>query len=65
MDARRTGEERYFLALVQHPIRANKRRKDVPAQLLYCLNAVLRQKALTSPQEFSSVPGEWHAGKAQ
>ena len=43
-DVRRTGEERYFHPLCLHPIRTNKRRKDVPAKLLTCLNAVLREQ---------------------
>jgi len=42
-DVRRTGEERYRHALCAHPIRTNKRRKDVPAKLLSCINAIHRQ----------------------
>lgn len=41
-DVRRTGEERYRHPLCAHPIRANKRRKDVPAKLLSCLNSIRR-----------------------
>lgn len=46
MDVRRTGEERYFHPLCPHPVRVNKRRKDVPAKLLSCLNAVNRERSL-------------------
>ena len=42
-DVRRTGEERYRHPLCAHPIRTNKRRKDVPAKLLSCINAIHRQ----------------------
>lgn len=39
-DVHRTGEERYRHPLCAHPIRTNKRRKDVPAKLLSCINAM-------------------------
>ena len=42
-DVRRTGEERYRHPLCAHPIRTNKRRKDVPAKLLSCITAIHRQ----------------------
>jgi len=41
-DVRRTGEERYRHPLCAHPIRTNKRRKDVPAKLLSSYNAIQR-----------------------
>lgn len=41
-DVRRTGEERYWHPLCPHPIRTNKRRKDVPAKLLSSYNAIQR-----------------------
>jgi hypothetical protein len=41
-DVRRTGEERYRHPLCTHPIRSNKRRKDVPAKLLSSYNAIQR-----------------------
>ena len=42
-DVYRTGEERYRHPLCAHPIRANKRRKDVPAKLLSSINSIHRQ----------------------
>jgi len=42
-DVHRTGEERYRHPLCAHPIRTNKRRKDVPAKLLSCINTIHRQ----------------------
>ena len=42
-DVYRTGEERYRHPLCAHPIRTNKRRKDVPAKLLSSINAIYRQ----------------------
>ena len=44
-DVHRTGEERYRHPLCAHPIRTNKRRKDVPAKLLSCINAIHRHLA--------------------
>lgn len=45
-DVRRTGEERYRHPLCAHPVRTNKRRKDVPAKLLSSYNAIRRQGQL-------------------
>jgi hypothetical protein len=44
-DIWRTGEERYRHPLYARPVRANKRRKDVPAKLLSAYNATRRQLA--------------------
>ena len=41
-DVYRTGEQRYRHPFVARPIRTNKRRKDVPAKLLSCYNAIQR-----------------------
>jgi len=41
-DVRRIAEERYRHPLCAHPIRANKRRKDVPAKLPSSYNAIHR-----------------------
>jgi hypothetical protein len=44
-DVRRTGEERYRHPLCAHPVRTNKRRKDVPAKLLSSYAAIRRSLA--------------------
>ncbi len=56
-DIRRTGEERYFHAQCRHPVRANKRRKDVPAKLLSCLNQIVKARVAGSdtPVELPTV----------
>jgi hypothetical protein len=42
---RRTGEARYTHPLFDDSVRANDRRKDVPAVLLSRLNQLIRKKA--------------------
>lgn len=42
---RRTGEARYTHPMFDDSVRANDRRKDVPAVLLSRLNQLVRQKA--------------------
>ena len=44
-EVRGTGELRYVHPLYPKPIRANDRRKDVPAKLLSMLNRVIRIEA--------------------
>ena len=48
---RRTGEVRYAHASFTRTVRANDRRKDVPAVLLSRLNELLR---LTTPRSLTS-----------
>lgn len=45
----RTGEVRYVHPAFTTGVRANGRRKDVPAKLLTRLNALIRQKAANDP----------------
>ena len=52
---RRTGEARYRHPLFVDSVRANDRRKDVPAVLISRLNQVLRQAG--APEDASSKSG--------
>ena len=45
-----TGEVRYVHAEFPNGIRANSRRKDVPAKLLSCYNQIIRREAANDPQ---------------
>ena len=45
LELRRTGEVRYVHTLFVDTVRANDRRKDVPAVLLSRLNQLIRAKA--------------------
>lgn len=45
-----TGEVRYEHAAFNRSVRANNRRKDVPAKLLTRLNALIRQEAANDDQ---------------
>ena len=54
-DVWRTGEQRYFHPLVAHPVRINKRRKDIPAKLLSCLSAVRRLRGVMD--NAPAIPG--------
>ncbi len=46
---KRTGELRYGHVSMSHPVRANGRRKDVPAVLLSRLNQLIRAEAANDP----------------
>lgn len=46
---RGTGEVRYVHPAFATGVRANNRRKDVPAKLLTRLNALIRQEAANDP----------------
>lgn len=49
IDIRATGEVRYLHAAFSDSIRANGRRKDVPAVLLSRINQVIHQNAANDP----------------
>lgn len=51
---RGTGELHYVHDSMPHPVRANGRRKDVPAVLLSRLNQLLRSEAANDPHWGSS-----------
>lgn len=46
---RRTGEMRYIHTAFPDTVRANNRRRDVPAVLLSRINQLLRMKAANDP----------------